>query len=130
MPPDLQQRWHAHADNAPAIRQAEAEDLASQHARELQQLKDSLHEALRALTAAQDGQAAGEMERDEHARELREQHEQLVQKLQAQHKQQLQVSQLINRPPGALPGTNAPAGDGILRHVMALAHWVTLSPAR
>lgn len=71
--------------------QAEAEDLASKHARELQHLKDSLEEALLALSRARDEQAAAEMHHSGRARQLEQQHEQLAQKLQAQHKLEMQV---------------------------------------
>ncbi len=72
--------------------QAEAEDLASKHARELQRLRGSLQEALQALSHAKDEHAAAEMQFCEDARELRAQHEQLSHKLQAQHKREMQVS--------------------------------------
>ena len=71
--------------------QAEAEDLASKHARELQHLKDSLEEALQALSCARDEQATAEMHYSGQARMLEQQHEQLTQKLQAQHTHELQV---------------------------------------
>ena len=74
--------------------QAEAEDLASKHARELQHLKDSLEEALQALTCAQDEQATAEVHYSGQARMLEQQHEHLTQKLQAQHTHDMQVRPL------------------------------------
>ena len=71
--------------------QAEAEDLASKHARELQHLKDSLEEALLALSRARDEQVAAEMHHSGQARQLQQQHEQLAQRLQVQHKLEMQV---------------------------------------
>ena len=71
--------------------QAEAEGLASQHAREAQRLRRSLQEAQQALAHAQDGQAAAEMQAEEEVRVLKQQHEQLTLKLEARHKQQMQV---------------------------------------
>ena len=71
--------------------QAEAEGLASQHAREAQRLRQSLREAQQALAHAQDGQAAAEMQAEEEVRVLKQQHEQLTSKLEACHKQQMQV---------------------------------------
>ncbi len=65
--------------------------MASKHARELQQLKDSLEEALQALSCAREEQAAAEMHHSGQERRLEQQHEQLTQKLQAQHKLELQV---------------------------------------
>ena len=69
--------------------------MASKHARELQHLKSSLQEALHALSHAKDEHAAAEMQFCEEARELRAQHEQLSQKLQAQHKQEMQVRAVL-----------------------------------
>ena len=71
--------------------QAEAEDLAGKHAWELRHLKGSLDEAQWALSCAQDEQAAAQTRSSEQARELPQHHEQLTQKLLAQHKQEMQV---------------------------------------